>query len=274
MIRYALIVIGSFWTLSAAAAEIQLKGDFTQGGLVIGRIEPGSTVQQDGAPVTVSPNGQFLLGFGRESSPSVRLTFQPPGGKQEERQLQIKPRRYNIQRIDGLPRRQVTPSPADLKRIKAESKRMAVARKTTDQIFRLSDGLVWPARGRISGVYGSQRILNGEPRRPHFGVDVAAPIGTEIVAPAGGIVRLAHGGMFFNGKTVVLDHGLGLHSVFLHLNAIEVAEGAVVKKGQRIGRIGRSTMRPSASPRPRGVNSHQNQMLPSRKAAAAAAPAR
>lgn len=240
MIRYALIVVGTFWALSASAADIQLKGDLTQGGLVVGQIEPGSTVEQDGTPVAISPAGQFLLGFDRDSSPSVLLTFRRPGGKQGERRIRIKPRKYNIQRIDGLPRRQVTPSPEDLKRIRAESKRMAVARRTTDQTFRLTDGLVWPSRGRISGVYGSQRILNGKPRRPHFGVDVAAPIGTKVVAPTDGIVRLAHRGMFFNGKTVVLDHGLGLHSVFLHLDAIEVGEGVAVKRGQMIGRIGKT----------------------------------
>lgn len=240
MSRIGALFLAVFWTIPVAAADLRLKGSFIQGGLVIGQTEPGSTVEIDGRPVTITAEGKFLLGFSREASSTARLTYRSNSGEQRERRLEIKSRSYDIQRIDGLPRRQVTPAPADLKRIRAESKQMAAARRNTDTTFRLSDGLRWPAQGRISGVYGSQRILNGKPRRPHFGVDVAAPVGAKVIAPADGIIRLAHEGMFFNGKTIVLDHGLGLHSVFLHLNATEVAEGTAVRKGQLIGRVGKT----------------------------------
>lgn len=222
------------------AQEIELKGQIVQGGLLVGKVPAGTRVMQDGKSVAVAADGHFLLGFGRDAASTSTVIFRQADGRERQRVLRVQPREYDIQRIDGLPRRQVTPSPEDLKRIRQEGRLMAAARRHRTASPHFTSGFDWPAIGRISGVYGSQRILNGKPRRPHFGVDVAAPIGTRVRAPADGIVRLTHPGMFFNGKTIVLDHGHGLNSVFIHLNGIVVGDGDRVRKGALLGQIGKT----------------------------------
>ncbi len=152
--------------------------------------------------------------------------------------MKIAKRDYRIQRIDGLPPRKVTPKAEDLKRIRQETALVKAARRRDDPRTDFMRGFIWPAKGRVSGVYGSQRILNGQPRRPHFGVDVAGPVGTPVVAPADGVVTLVHPDMFFSGGTLVIDHGHGLSSSFLHLSEVLVKEGQRVKQGELIARIG------------------------------------
>ena len=143
-----------------------------------------------------------------------------------------------LQRIDGLPPKKVSPSKEDMKRIRKEYAMVRDARARDDAREDFLGGFVWPVKGRISGVYGSQRILNGQPRRPHFGVDVAAPVGTLVRAPAPGIVTLTHDDMFFSGGTLIIDHGHGLSSTFIHLNAILVKEGERVSQGDPIAEVG------------------------------------
>jgi murein DD-endopeptidase MepM/ murein hydrolase activator NlpD len=222
----------------AVADDIELRGHFVQGGLVTGRATPGSRVTFEGRAMRVAADGTFLIGFGREAPPQARLVVQLPDGRTETRTLAVLSRSYDIQRIDGLPERQVSPAPEDLVRIREDQALVAQARArdTAEPFFQW--GFVWPAIGPISGVYGSQRILNGEPRQPHYGVDVAAPVGTPIVAAAPGIVSLAHPDMFFTGKTVAIDHGHGLNSVYSHLATIAVADGEQVAQGQVIGTLG------------------------------------
>jgi murein DD-endopeptidase MepM/ murein hydrolase activator NlpD len=228
------------WGAAAMAGEISLKGEYSQGGLVIGNAPPGSSVTLDGKSQPVAPDGAFLLGFGRDSALRRVLEVRLGGTRLFGRELAIKKRTYDVQRIDGLARRKVTPSPADLKRIKAEAAALRAARALLSNASFFRSGFVWPVLGRISGVYGSLRILNGKPRRPHYGVDVAAPEGTPVRAAAAGRIAFAHAGMFFNGKTVIIDHGLGLSTAYLHLSAITVTSGAAVKKGAMIGRIGKT----------------------------------
>jgi murein DD-endopeptidase MepM/ murein hydrolase activator NlpD len=168
----------------------------------------------------------------------VRLAVIHPDGTREERDLAVTRREYRIQRIDGLPPAKVTPREKDLARIRAEAARVKAVRSHDDARTDFLTGFLWPARGRISGVYGSQRILNGQPRRPHFGVDVAAPVGTAVRAPADGVITLAEPDLYFSGGTVILDHGHGLSSSFLHLSAIHVKEGQRVRQGGLIGEIG------------------------------------
>ena len=168
-----------------------------------------------------------------------------PDGRRERRVLRVEPRAYDIQRIDGLPPRKVTPrSKEDLARIEADVRMVRQARAIDDPRTDFLGGFRWPTTGRISGVYGSQRILNGEPRRPHFGIDIAAPTGTKVVAPADGVVTLVHPDMFFSGGTMIVDHGHGLSSAFLHLSRILVKQGERVVLGQpiaEVGSTGRST---------------------------------
>lgn len=221
-----------------AVTGLELKGELVQGGLVQGRTEPFARVFFDGRRLRVSDEGVFLIGFGRDAPPKATLVVVHPDGAREAHELAVASRRYRIQRIDGLPPAQVTPGERDLARIRAEAARVKAARSRDDPRTDFLTGFVWPARGRISGVYGSQRILNGQPRRPHFGVDVAAPVGTPVRAPADGVITLADPDLYFSGGTVILDHGHGLSSSFLHLSAIHVKPGQWVRQGQPIGEIG------------------------------------
>ena len=229
----------------AAETGVRLDGPRTQGGLLRGRVPPGSTIEYEGDPVRVSEDGWFLVGFGRDAPPEAELVVVFPDGRREAQVLKVTRREYDIQRIDGLPPRKVTPrTEEDLARIRAEVEMVKKARAIDDPRADFLGGFRWPIKGRISGVYGSQRILNGEPRRPHFGIDIAAPAGTKVAAPADGVVTLVHPDMFFSGGTMIVDHGHGLSSAFLHLSRILVEEGARVTQGQpiaEVGSTGRST---------------------------------
>jgi murein DD-endopeptidase MepM/ murein hydrolase activator NlpD len=222
----------------AVSQTLRLDGPLIQGGLLIGHTDPGSLVTVDGTPVRVSPGGLFLVGLGRDAPPRIAVRAAKADGTATVRSLAIERRQYDIQRIDGLPHAQVSPSAEDLKRIRDDGRSIAAVRAQASALTDFAGGFAWPLAGRFSGVFGSQRILNGEPRRPHSGVDVAAARGTLVKAPADGVVVLAHEDMFFTGKTVLIDHGHGLNSVYAHMSAILVEEGQRVVKGQAIGRVG------------------------------------
>jgi len=220
------------------AGESEFAGSFVQGGLVQGRTLAGSSVEVDGQPVRVSPDGVFLVGFGRDAPPRTVVRIVRPDGRDTTEVLEVAERHYQIQRIDGLAPSKVSPKKEDLERSRREAALVARARKLDSARTDFRSGFIWPVHGRISGVYGSQRILNGEPRRPHFGVDVAAPVGTPVVAPADGVITLAHEDMFFSGGTLLLDHGYGLTSSFLHLSKILVEPGQRVHQGDVIAEVG------------------------------------
>lgn len=221
------------------ADRLLFDGAFVQGGLVQGWTEPQAVVEFDGSRVRVSKEGHFLLGFGRDAPAEAKLRVRFGNGQTQERVFKIAKREYQIQRIDGLPKRKVTPTKeADLKRIREEAAMAREARKLDDVRTDFLAGFEWPTRGRISGVYGSQRVLNGKPRRPHFGVDIAAPVGTSVRAPADGVVTMVHPDMFYSGGTLILDHGHGLSSTFLHLHRILVKKGQRVLQGDPIAEVG------------------------------------
>ncbi len=222
----------------ASAQPLALDGPLIQGGLVKGSVTPGTTVLFAGDAIRVSGQGDFLIGFHRDEPSAVSLELRYPDGTVEKQNLAIEKREYNVQRIDGLPPRKVTPNEEDLKRIYAETRQIKEARKLDAARTDYQNGFIWPTVGRISGVYGSQRILNGEPRRPHFGIDIAAPNGTPVVAPADGVVTLAHPDTYFNGGIIAVDHGHGLSSWFSHLSRLLVEEGQRVKKGDKIAEVG------------------------------------
>lgn len=222
-----------------AQPPVAISGQLVQGGLAFGSTHPGSRVFQDGVPLRVSANGDFLLGFTRDAPATSDLRVVMPDGGVVERTLQVAAREYQIQRIDGLPPGKVSPrSPADLARIRRDTAAVKEARRRDDDRQDFAGGFVWPVTGPITGVYGSQRILNGEPRRPHFGVDIAAPVGTAVYAPAPGIVTLAEPDMFFSGGTLILDHGYRLSSSFLHLHKLHVRTGDRVERGDLIAEVG------------------------------------
>jgi hypothetical protein len=222
----------------AVAGQFALDGPLVQGGLLRGVTEPGAEVTFEGRRVRVPVQGLFVVGFGRDDEGPFTLEVRHPDGTTTHRHLDIEKRDYRIQRIDGLPPKMVTPDAEALERIRRENARIAEvrARDTPEALF--AGGFAWPVEGPISGVYGSQRVLNGEPRRPHFGVDVAAPAGTPVKAPADGIVALAEEDLYYTGGTVMLDHGHGLTSVYSHLSAVTVTVGEHLKQGEMIGRVG------------------------------------
>lgn len=217
---------------------LELEGDPVQGGLMFGTAPPGTSISLDETPVPVSDNGSFVIGFGRDETGTRVLRLRAPDGSGSTRELTVASREYAIERVDGLPQDTVTPRPEAAERIRAEGIMVSNARSRLSERADYASGFDWPAQGRISGVYGSQRILNGKPGRPHFGLDVAAPTGTLVKAPADGVITLTHPDMYFSGGTIILDHGLGLSSTFLHLSEILVEAGTTVNKGDAIGRIG------------------------------------
>ncbi|MCG8361557.1 MAG: M23 family metallopeptidase [Kiloniellales bacterium] len=221
-----------------AADEPDLQGDFVQGGLVQGRTVPGAEVRLGERRVRVSADGRFILGFGRDAAASQALRVTLPDGTVVARTLTVAPRDYAVQRIDGLPPSKVTPPAEVLARIKREAAEIRAVRDRDRPERGFDSGFIWPVTGRISGVFGSQRILNGEPRQPHYGIDIAAPAGTPVVAPADGVVTYRNADMYFSGGTLMIDHGQGLMSGFLHLQSIAVAEGQPVAQGETIGTVG------------------------------------
>ncbi|WP_017445487.1 M23 family metallopeptidase [Gayadomonas joobiniege] len=185
-------------------------------------------------------DGFFIAGFSRDAGPTAELTINYKNGELLSKSLPIKQREYQIDRIEGVPQKTVTPPESVLTRIRQENGQIYAARNHfSEQTFFLTD-FIWPAKGRISGVYGSQRYFNGTPKRPHYGLDIAAPKGDPVVAPANGIVRLAHPDMYYSGGTMILDHGYGFTSTFIHLSKLTVKEGQMVKQGDKIAEIGAS----------------------------------
>ena len=236
------------WVLAAAVAAsgpvLELAGEPVQGGLLVGKAEAGAAVELDGKAVPVGRDGVFLLGFGRDAAPESVLRAVRPDGVVETRHLAVRQREYDIQRIDGLPESKVTPPPEVVERIRREAEAVRLARATSHAGEDFLGGFQWPAEGRVSGVYGSQRVLNGEPRQPHFGVDLALPRGTPVAAPADGVVVFAEADLYYSGGTLIIDHGQGLSSSFLHLDRILVPVGARVVRGEPVahaGATGRAT---------------------------------
>ena len=214
-----------------------LSGNAVEGGLIIARTDPTNQIMLDDDAIEIGENGVFVIGFHRDSDVPVRLRIVAPDGSVKTSLLSPRQRDYNIQRIDGLKSTMVTPPASVLARIKSDGEAVRTARQREAPLGDFWRGFDWPALGRISGVYGSQRILNGQPRQPHYGIDIAAPTGTPVYAPASGLVTLVKD-LYFSGWTVVIAHGLGVNSSFLHLNRVDVKPGMMVERGGLIGTIG------------------------------------
>lgn len=222
----------------ALAGALELHGEPVQGGLLEGHTVPESRVEVDGRRVPVTADGRFLVGLDRDAPATLTVTVRRPDGGEVARALQVQQRDYDIQRIDGLPGNQVNPDAQTLQRIRREAARVRAARATLRAAADFASGWQWPVTGPISGVYGSQRILNGQPRQPHYGIDIAVPTGTPVEAPADGMVTLVAPDLFFSGGTLIVDHGHGLSSAFLHLSRILVQEGERVTRGDTLAEVG------------------------------------
>lgn len=230
---------GLFWIVfTPHLSALELKGEVIQGGLLVGQTEAQAHIQFENRSIPVSSQGKFLIALGRDDEGTVTLTETLRSGQTTEKKLRIQKREYAIQSIQGLPPKKVNPPDSVMDRIHADSQKVRQARKLRENRTDWISGFIWPAKGPITGVYGSQRILNGVAKRPHFGVDVAAPVGTPVLAPAPGVITLAESDLYYSGGTIILDHGQGFSSSFLHLDSIDVELGKKVAQGERIATIG------------------------------------
>ncbi|MGA9421000.1 MAG: M23 family metallopeptidase [Rhodanobacteraceae bacterium] len=244
MRRYLLAASATigFLVVSIAAVagdRLTLPEHLRQGQLVIARAPPGSRVRFEGRELRIGSDGRFVFGLDRNAPESFKLDIRYPDGHSETIQREVTQRTYRIERVNGLPQKTVTPDPATAARIAREQQAVAKARTRDDPREDFLDGFARPVKGaRISGIYGSQRIDNGVPKSPHMGLDMAVPTGTPVHAPAAGIVTFAESDLVLTGGTVLIDHGFGLDSSFLHLSRLDVKRGDHVNQGQIIGAAG------------------------------------
>ncbi|WP_246172732.1 M23 family metallopeptidase [Marinicella rhabdoformis] len=230
-----LLLLGS--VCQAEGYFLKLKGKPVQGALLIGQTNPGAKVIVEDKNVAVTEDGYFMFGFGRfdEQAKNITITHQ---GQKYQTTVPVSLRDFPTEVINGLPKSKVNPPQQDWDRIKREQAEVKSARQAWSEQRAFLQQFIWPAEGRISGVYGSRRILNGEPKRPHYGMDIANKTGTPIIAPADGIVTMAVTDHFYTGGTVIIDHGYGLNSTYLHMSQVNVEAGTHIKQGEKIGEIG------------------------------------
>ena len=217
--------------------NVALNGKFTQGALLRGQAPAGAKVTLNGETVQTNKDGKFVVGFEREAPLQQTLVVKLENGQKWQRDITLEKREYNIQRIDGLEQKMVSPPAEVTARIKQDNINVANARSGNTDLDALFTRFEWPAKGVISGVYGSQRILNGVPKWPHYGLDIANETGTPVYAPVDGVVTMADD-LYYSGNTLILDHGMRVFSTFLHMDTITVEVGETVKQGEQIGTIG------------------------------------
>ena len=224
-------------TLDYNNTKVFLEGDFIQGGLVKGKTDNNISLKFKKRLLRKTSKGFFVIGFGRDHPQIANLSLKI-NQKWITKNINIEKRVYKTQVINGLEKKMVTPPKSFYDRIIRENKVIKEIRNLDSDIDFIFQKFNWPAKGIISGVFGSQRILNGKPKRPHYGIDIAAKKGTSVIAPIESIVRMAEKDLYYTGGTIMLDHGHGVTSVYSHLSLINVNVGDKVKKGQKIGEIG------------------------------------
>lgn len=229
---------------AATAVPVTFTGRWAQGSVLLGHAPSGTQIVFEGHMLRLTKDGTFVIGLDRDEKPDATLDVVLPWAKPQTLHFSVEPRHYAVQAINGLPPSKVNAPPSAMNHIRHDVTESRAARARDSDLDAFEGPFIWPATGRISGVFGSQRILNGEPKQPHYGVDVAVPIGTPVHAPADGIVSLVDSHMYFTGGTLMIDHGHGLTSAFLHLSKILVHVGDTVKQGQVValsGMTGRAT---------------------------------
>ena len=237
MIRYIIFFFLFLFNISYA---VEFLGDFKQGSFILGKTNPKSNVFIDNKKVRVSSDGYFAFGLDRDRKNNVLIKIED---KKETKLIEKKvlKRKYKIQRIDGLPPKQVTPPPEVFDKIKRDNILIGNARAIDSELVFFKDKFIYPIdKYVVTGVYGSQRILNGKPRRPHYGIDFHAPEGTPVKSMMDGVVTLVENDMYFTGGTIIFDHGHGISTLYMHMKDINVKKGQKVKKGQIVGTLGQS----------------------------------
>ena len=227
-----------FLLVTTSSYAVTFEGKFIQGSFILGKAEPGSEVFIDKKKVKVTSDGFFVFGLSRDRKYDVVITLNKNGNKKKIVK-KVQKRKYNIQRIDGLEEKKVTPPEEVYERIKRENKWIGEARAIESDLTFFTKKFIVPVENAIiTGVYGSQRILNGKPKWPHYGLDFAADEGTKIKAMLDGIVTLAESDSFYTGGTLIFDHGHGISTLYMHMEKILVKKGQRVKQGGIIGTVG------------------------------------
>ena len=235
-------IINKFFLILAIFAPTQLnaiefKGKFLQGHFIIGSTDPSAKIIIGKKEVKVSEDGYFVFGIDRDRKFDLMIT-KIKGGKKEKIIKKVLKRKYNIQRIDGLEESKVTPPESVYKRIKEENNKIGEARAINSDLPFFKDQFIMPVKGIISGVYGSQRILNGKPKWPHYGIDIAATLGTMIKSSGSGVVSMAEDDLYYTGGTIIMDHGHGISTIYSHLETVLVSVGDKINQGDVIGTVG------------------------------------
>ena len=234
IIKYILII----FLLNFKVLAVEFDGKFIQGHFIIGKTDPGTKVKIDKKQVKVSKDGYFAFGLNRDRKYDVVITIEKDGVK-EKITKRVQKRKYNIQKIDGLEEKKVTPPEEVYERIKKENKLIAEARAVDSDLDFFKDKFIIPVDDSIiTGVYGSQRILNGKPKWPHYGLDFAQKEGTPVKAMLDGTVTLAQSDLYYTGGTLIFDHGHGISTLYMHMQKILVEKGQKVKQGEVIGTVG------------------------------------
>lgn len=241
LMRILSVVSLFFLGSNLAFAELsppKIHGSWTQGALLRGEVPSGVTVYLNDTKLYVDTEGRFVFGLGRDAKPKQVLRLITETGKESVNTYEVEQRSYDVQKIEGVAKKYVAPPKSVSERIANDAYLVKQARSAMREVDQFSAGFTWPALGPITGVYGSQRVFNGVPKRPHYGLDIAGPVGEPVYAPASGKVTLAHDDMYYSGGTLIVDHGQGVSSTFIHLSKIVVKEGEEVTQGQKIAEIG------------------------------------
>lgn len=240
-IAYVTCLASSLFTQNALAEDLfTLSENLKQGALIVGKTDPKNIVKVNDKLLAISKTGDFVFGFGRDEIKPHKLTVTNLLGVIEEKILIPQTREYNIQRINGIKKSIMKPNPKAVSRSRKDNTQIALARKTASAFTAFAEGFIAPINGPITGVYGSQRVFNGEKKRPHYGLDYAGKTGDPVKAPADGKILLFVPDMFYSGGTMIIDHGHGVTSTFLHLSASKVKQGDLVKQGQEVASVGAS----------------------------------
>ena len=223
--------------ISAHSNAVEFEGKFLQGHYIVGITNPSAKIIIDKKEVKVSNDGYFVFGIDRDRKFDLTIT-KIQNGKKEKIIKKVLKRKYNIQRIDGLEESKVTPPESVYKRIKDENNKIGKARSINSDLPFFKNQFIMPVEGIISGVYGSQRILNGKPKWPHYGIDIAAKQGTMIKSSGSGIVTMAEDDLYYTGGTIIMDHGHGISTIYSHLENVLVSVGDRINQGDIIGTVG------------------------------------
>ena len=230
-----LLIIAILFPLNLYALEFE--GKFVQGHFILGKTKPESKIIIDKKEIKVSKDGFFVFGIDRDRKFDFLITI-ISRGKKEKITKKVFKRKYKIQRIDGLPENKVTPPEEVYKRIKKENNAIGEARAINSDLIFFKNKFIMPVEGIITGVYGSQRILNGKPRWPHYGIDIAANKGTMILSSGTGVVTMAEEDLYYTGGTIIMDHGHGISTIYSHLENVLVSVGDKINQGGVIGTVG------------------------------------